>query len=89
MDRIIYMNSLHIPIHKTLHDELLKVAKSQRTTKTEVARRALEAYIRDYDRQKTFEEMQSYAEEMAEHSGEFIKETDKAVSKQLLASTEW
>jgi predicted transcriptional regulator len=83
------MNSLHIPIHKTLHDELLKVAKSQRTTKTEVARRALEAYIRDYDRQKTFEDMQRYAEEMAEHSGEFVKETDKAVSKQLLSSTDW
>ncbi len=84
-----YMNSLHVPIHKTLHDELLKVAKSQGMTKAEVARRALEAYIREYHRKKTFEEMQRYAEEMAAYSGEFVKEADKTVSKQLLASTEW
>ncbi len=83
------MNSLHIPIHKTLHDELLEVAKSQQSTKTEVARRALEAYIRAHQRQKTYEEMQRYAEEMAKHSDEFVKETSNAVAKQVLGSTEW
>jgi predicted transcriptional regulator len=83
------MNSLHIPIHKTLHDDLLEVAKSQQSTKTEVARRALEAYVRAHRRQKTYQEMQRYAEEMGKHSKEFVKETDKAVSKQILESTEW
>lgn len=83
------MNSLHIPIHKTLHDELLEVAKQQQSTKTEVARRALEAYVCAHHQQKTYQEMQRYAEEMAKHSGEFVKETDKAVSKQVLGSTQW
>lgn len=83
------MNNLHISIQKDLHDELLELAKSQKSSKTEVVRRALEAYIRTHQRQKTYQDMKRYAEEMAEHSGEFVKETDKAVTKQLLAATDW
>jgi metal-responsive CopG/Arc/MetJ family transcriptional regulator len=89
MYKNIDMNSLHISIQEDLHDELLELAKSQKSSKTEIIRRALEAYIRTHQRQKTHQDMKRYAQEMAEHSGEFVKETDKAVTKQLLAATEW
>lgn len=57
--------------------------------KTEIIHPSLETLIRTNQRQITYQDMKNYPEEMAEHSSEFVKETDKTVTKQLLVATDW
>ena len=83
------MKSIHISVHESLHESLVEVAQQQQTNKTEIVRRALLAYIEKCRQETVFKDMRAYAEEMAEHSAEFVEELDDSVTEALLNSTEW
>jgi metal-responsive CopG/Arc/MetJ family transcriptional regulator len=82
------MIDLHVSIDNSLHNDLIQLAKREKSNEAEIVRRALENYIQSRQQQKTYEAMRSYAEIMSRYSREFVTETDEMVVKQILSTTD-
>ncbi len=80
---------IHVTLAAPLLAELDRVAREQRVTRVQVLRDALVAHLKALEAERVGREMASYAEALAEHSGDFVRETEKEQSRRLRRSTKW
>ncbi len=83
------MKDLHLTLPDSLADEADRLALELGETRNGLLKRAIEEFIASERKRKLALEMKEYAESMARHSGEFVKETDAAVSRKILKETRW
>ena len=80
-------------IHVTLADETVRevddLARLRRETRNAVIRRALENYLEAERHRRIADEMRSYAQQMAGHSDDIVRQTGPMVTRKLLEETEW
>ncbi|MBI4600748.1 MAG: ribbon-helix-helix protein, CopG family [Planctomycetes bacterium] len=82
-----------VDIHVTLPDasagELDRIARDRGATRNALIRLALEQFFESTRKRAIAEQMHRYAAEMAEASGELVRETDRAVAVKVLKETRW
>lgn len=83
------MKNIHVILPDACAEEVERLARSLDQTPSGVIRRALERFFESERKRRIAEKMNSYAEEMAQRSGEFVKETGPMVLKKLLKETRW
>jgi len=80
---------VHLVLQGDLLDDLDSAAAESNTTRSEIIRAALQAFVRRRAGERKAAEMRAYARSMADSSDELIKESDGAVVEQLLRETDW
>jgi metal-responsive CopG/Arc/MetJ family transcriptional regulator len=86
---MMYMRHVHVAFREEVLDELAAVAAEEQTSKSELIRAAVAAFLRQRARGRKNQAMKAYAERMAPQSGEFTELSDAAVVEQLLRETDW
>jgi hypothetical protein len=93
LDLLLEFSMTIIDIHLTLSEELLasleKEARERRLPRAHLLREAVAEYLARAEAARVRREMETYAEELAPNSGEFIADTDAHVVQRLLEETEW
>lgn len=80
---------MHIALPANLVAGLDRLAEERGQRRVQVLREAVAEYLVRTEAQRRMAEMQAYADEMAEHSGEFVAETEDLTVARLLEETEW
>jgi len=82
-----------VDIHLTLPEGLLaaldREARERGLRRAQLLREVVADFLRRLEAERTGREMASYADQMAEDSGEFVGETGPHVARRLLKDTEW
>ena len=80
---------LHMALPAPLARSVDRVAKARGVKRSHLVRLAIETYLKEAAREDRDASMREYVEQMAPHSGEFVKETRELVRRKLLEETEW
>jgi metal-responsive CopG/Arc/MetJ family transcriptional regulator len=80
---------LHVSLPMDLIAQLDRVAGERRVKRVQVLREAVADYLKRLEAERVGREMKTYADEMAAHSGDFVRETSDHVKRRLLRETEW
>lgn len=83
------MKDIHLMLPDPVARELDRLAGELNETRNGLIRRALEHFFEAERARRLADEMREYARTMADHSGEFVEETEPEVIRKLLEETEW
>lgn len=83
------MKHLHLTLTSSTAEQLDRLARDRGETRSGLVRLALEQFFEAEHKRKLGDEMKRYAQEMGEHSREFLSETETAVRRKLLRDTKW
>lgn len=80
---------LHVALPDDLVAGLDRLAKERGKRRVQVLREAVAEYLVRTEAERLTAEMKAYADDMAEHSGEFVAESEEHTVARLLEETEW
>jgi metal-responsive CopG/Arc/MetJ family transcriptional regulator len=80
---------IHIVLPTDLVARLDQLAEEMDLRRTELLRRVLIQFLNHKEQERIEQQMASYVTEMAPHSGEFVKESEKHTIRRLLRETKW
>ena len=80
---------IHISLPSSLLTGLDRAARERRVTRVHLVRELISDFLRGLEKARVEQEMATYAEEMAPHSQDFVRETDQHTTQRLLRETEW
>lgn len=80
---------LHVALPDNLVAGLDRLAEERGQRRVQVLREAVAEYLVRTEAERLVADMRAYVDEMAEHSGEFVAESDVHTVARLLEETEW
>lgn len=80
---------IHVNLPESLLLVLDRVARERGVRRTHLLREAITEYLKWIEWERIEREMQDYAEALADHSAEFVEETDTHTVERLLRDTKW
>jgi metal-responsive CopG/Arc/MetJ family transcriptional regulator len=83
------MVDIHLSLPEEMLAELDSASQELGVKRAHLLRRAISTLLKDLEKERIAREMIKYSEEMADRSGDFVKETEGHVKRRLLEETEW
>ena len=84
MDKV---RGLRLTLPRSLLSGLDRVARERLVTRARLLREAVAEFLKRCEAERVPREMVAYVEDMAEHSGDFVRETDAHTVDRLLRDT--
>ena len=82
-------HGIHIVLPDALLADLDRLAREQGVRRVHLVREAIAEYLKRDASDRIEREMRAYVEALADHSGEFVAQTDAQAVERLLRETEW
>jgi len=86
MDRVV---DIHLSLPVSLLRDFDRAASARRLRRAQLLRQVIAEFLAAEERSRTTAEMRAYAEEMADRSSDFVRETDEHTTERLLRETQW
>ena len=80
---------LHVSLPVEAAKALARLARERGMKRADAFRLAVNRLLEEAEREKRDAEMRAYVAKMAPHSGEFVRETSREVTRRLREDTEW
>jgi len=80
---------MHVTLDDSAFRRLATLSRRLKLSRNFLVREAVADYVSRRERETLALEMVHYAEKMAPHSDEFVRETDTEVDRLLLENTQW
>ncbi|PYV07078.1 MAG: hypothetical protein DMG10_00120, partial [Acidobacteria bacterium] len=80
---------IHVSLPDTLLESLDRVARERRVRRAQLVREAVAGFLSRVEAERVQREMADYVEALADHSEDFVAETDAHTVHRLLRETKW
>lgn len=80
---------IHLSLPASLVSAIDRVADERSVRRVHVIREAVASYLAQLEAERIDRELRAYADDLAEQSGTFTRETDAHTVERLLRETEW
>jgi len=80
---------IHLSLPEHVLVDLDRLAQQRGVRRAHLLREVIAEYLTRMETERIEQEMKEYAEVLAPHSGEFVRETEAHTVQRLLEETEW